>query len=775
MPMVAICRASVRREWSRAMTKRFDIQEDELPIFLAESEEHIGALESGLLMLEQGGTDAQLVNDLFRSAHTLKGMAGMIGHERLVTLTHALETAFDGLRKGSLRLDPRLMDWFLSTVDALRVVRDEVEQEGPSQIDVAAFSEQFDQLASGGRPAEPATPSASTRSAEDTAMAVAGASPAGASGGVGKGQELLIEAEISPQSVASAARALQVVLAVQPLGEILSLEPSLEEIESARPVSLLNLVVKTEKEPAELENAVRDVSDVSHVRVTSLSRETGRPEGASTMRQGNEPGVEGTTHGTPPRLGELLVAKGLISESQLEEALRRQKVAGPDAPHLGKILVEAGWLSQEALDGALFEIMESQRQALEKGPAENGESAKERSGDKTIRINVERLDALISLVGELIVERNRLNGIQQALMDETGENERLSALEESVSHVGRISDLLQDEVMHLRMVPISNVFSRFPRLVRDLAQKTGKSVRLDVEGQETELDRSVAEAIQDPLVHLLRNAVDHGIEPPEERTRHGKPQTGVVRLAARHVQGRLEIVVEDDGQGIDTERLKAAAVAKGLLSEAEAQALPYEKALALIFRSGLSTAKSVSEISGRGVGMDIVENNIERVGGSIAVHSVPGEGTSFRLELPLTLAIVPALLVEHAGLILAFPLISVVEALRLNPSEVKSVHGQTAILLRDQLLPVLDLGGALGLQQGGSLADDAYCVVLESNRKRMGVMVEELLGREELVVKPLGPVLGKVPGVSGGAILGDGQVALVADPKDWMGRDAFVN
>lgn len=765
----------MRREWSRAMTKRFDIEEDELPIFLAESEEHIGALESGLLRLEQSGTDAQLVNDLFRSAHTLKGMAGMIGHERLVTLTHALETAFDGLRKGSLSLDPRLMDWFLATVDALRLVRDEVGQESPSQVDVAAFSEQFERLVSGGQGAEAAHVTRSASKPGSDPLPAVGALREGASRGEAAGGELLIEAEISPQSVASAARALQIVLAVQPLGEILSLEPSMEQIESARPVPRLTLSVRSGKSAEELENAVRDVSDVTQVRVSLPGQDPVPTEGSAPVRQDGETGTEGIAKGATPRLGEVLVAKGLISASQLEEALRRQRVAGPDAPHLGKILVDAGWLSQEALDGALFQIMESQRQALEKGPEEAEEGPKERAGDKTIRISVERLDALISLVGELIVERNRLNGMQHALMDVYTENERLSALEESVSHVGEISDLLQDEVMHLRMVPISNVFTRFPRLVRDLAQKTGKSVRLDVEGQDTELDRSLAEAIQDPLVHLLRNAVDHGIELPEERVRHGKPAVGVVRLTARHAQGRLEIVVEDDGQGIDTERLKAGAVTKGLLSEQEARALPYEKALALIFRSGLSTAKSVSEISGRGVGMDIVENNVERVGGSIAVHSVPGEGTSFRLELPLTLAIVPALLVEQSGLILAFPLISVVEALSLNPAEVQSVHGQTAILLRDQFLPVLDLGGALGLEGEGGPTASPYCVVLESNRKRLGVMVEDLLGREELVVKPIGPVLGKVPGVSGGAILGDGQVALVADPKDLMGRDAFVN
>ncbi len=387
-----------------------------------------------------------------------------------------------------------------------------------------------------------------------------------------------------------------------------------------------------------------------------------------------------------------------------------------------------------------------------------------RGGSTTVRIDVERLDNLLNLVGELVIDRTRLLELGRALGEQIGEQRLLADLSETTLHLGRITDELQAEVMKSRMLPIGTVFSRFPRVVRDLAARQGKRVELVVEGQETELDRSVIEEIGDPLVHLLRNAVDHGVEAPADRLARGKPETARVRLAAEHVENSIVILVEDDGAGVDAERVRQKAAERGMLTAEAAARLSESEAIDLIFAPGFSTAKEISDISGRGVGMDIVRTNVERLGGSVEVQSALGQGTRFVLRLPLTLAIVQALLVRVAGDIHALPLSSVTETLRVPLRDIQRMHRQEAILLRGRVLPLVRLNAVFGAAPPPAPhGKDALVVAVRVGDRQVGLMVDALLGEQEVVIKALGPVIGQVPGISSAAILGDGTVALIVD------------
>jgi two-component system chemotaxis sensor kinase CheA len=377
----------------------------------------------------------------------------------------------------------------------------------------------------------------------------------------------------------------------------------------------------------------------------------------------------------------------------------------------------------------------------------------------------------MNLVGELITDRNRLYQVRSDLEVRHQGSEHVDQLAQVALHLGRITDQLQEEVMRIRMLPIASVFHKYPRLVRDLCRKAGKEVDLVIRGEDTELDRTVIEEISDPLLHLLRNSVDHGIETPDERRQAGKSPRGQITLTARHEESRIILTVEDDGHGIDLAAVKASALRKGLISEMEAAALTEDETLQLIFKPGLSTAKVVTDISGRGVGMDIVRANLDRLGGMIAVETKLGQGTRFEVALPLTLAIIPALLVHVAGSkrqpargTFAVPLASVLEAVRVPTSEIHTVNQRPVIQLRGRVLPLLRLdevlGGADPLTQRPRWE---YIVAVRWAKLDMGLVVDALIGEQDLVIKSLGPMLGEAPGVSGAAILGDGRVALIVD------------
>lgn len=750
------------------MRSGFDISEDELPIFLAETEEHLQILEEDLVKWEQSVDDAGLLNSLFRAAHTLKGIAGVIGHKRLVDLTHALETAFDGVRKNSIPISTPLIDLCLEAVDALRLLRDEVVQQDAAAISVDALVKQFsiqieaamreqavDNLihvrTGGGLLPPPVLQDApAARSEKRKAGAVSRGKP-----------RVDIVADISPGSAASAARAFQLMLALQSLGEIIHMDPSQEELECAAPVAQFKARLATRQPADKIRQELERIAEIDRLVIQGqeFSLAAGPPRTAAN--------AEAPLTHQPPRLGDFLVSKGHISKETLQEALKKQRSYPPGkAPVLGQILVASGWLSQEKLDEAVNELVQLQRAAIQSIQSHEIDPAKVHRPEKTVRTSVERLDNLMNLVGELITDRNRLLQIRSQFENSFRGSELVAALSETAAHIGRITDQLQEEVMQIRMLPVANVFNKYPRMVRDLAQKTGKEIELIIQGQDTELDRSVIEVINDPLIHLIRNAVDHGIETPAERRAAHKPARGKITLAARHEQGHIVLTISDDGRGINTQKLRASAVQKGLISEAEAAGLSEEKAVDLLFLSGVSSSEKVTDLSGRGVGMDIVRSNIERLNGSIQVETAPGKGTRFQITLPLTLAIIPTLLVQAGGITFAIPLMVVVETQRLTPSDIQAINQRPVILLRGQILPLLHLNQIFNLPPNGHLSDYSFIVVVHAGKLQMGLVVDALVGEEEVVVKSLGDLIGDIPGISSAAILGDGQVALIVDVQE---------
>ncbi|MCX7984324.1 MAG: chemotaxis protein CheA [Bacteroidetes bacterium] len=386
-----------------------------------------------------------------------------------------------------------------------------------------------------------------------------------------------------------------------------------------------------------------------------------------------------------------------------------------------------------------------------------------RTTETTIRVDVARLDVLMNLVGELVLGRNRLAQIAHQLTEELDSSSLSRELAETSSHIDFITTELQMAVMKTRMVPISKVFNKLPRLVRELSKEMKKDIELEISGEETELDKSLIEELNDPLIHLLRNAVDHGIESPEERLAIGKPQTGTVSVKAYQEGNHIVIHIADDGRGMDPQKLKAKAIEKGLISQEIAEEMSDGEAYNLIFLPGFSTAKVVTNVSGRGVGMDVVRTHVERLKGTIHVTSEVGKGTAFSIKLPLTLAIIQALLVESCGEIFSIPLDSVIEVVRVRDSEIDLVGGNEVIRLRDTVLPLTRLSSVLGSINGHSKSEWKYIVVLGVADHRLGVIVDALLGQKEVVIKSISEYLGTVRGIAGSTILGDGRVIMIVD------------
>ncbi|MFN3134306.1 MAG: chemotaxis protein CheA [Candidatus Kryptonium sp.] len=384
--------------------------------------------------------------------------------------------------------------------------------------------------------------------------------------------------------------------------------------------------------------------------------------------------------------------------------------------------------------------------------------------DKTIRIDVERLDELINLVGELVLGRNRLMQIISGVVEKFEGEATMRELIDTVSQIEYLTSELQSVVMRARMLPIAKVFSKFPRLVRDLSREMNKKVELFIYGEETEVDKSVIEYIYDPLVHIVRNAIDHGIEAPEERIKVGKPEKGKIILKAEHEGNYIVITVEDDGRGIDPDKIRKRAIEKNLITEQEAMSISDKDILNFIFIPGFSTASKVTNISGRGVGLDVVKANITKLNGIIDLQSTPGVGTKFILKLPLTLAIIQGLLVDVSGEVFIIPLSSVVEVVRVKSDQVHSIKGKEIIRLRDSILPLVRLGEIFNLKSNGYREKrNFYIVVLGLAEKKIGLVVDALIGQKEVVIKSLGSYLKNVKGIAGATILGDGTVRLIID------------
>ncbi len=690
------------------MTISFDISADELPIFLSEVDEHLQTLDEILIHLERL-SDPDALQAAFRAAHTLKGMAGVIGHTRMVALTHALEAVLDGVRKNQLQISSPLIDLCLDAIDGLRHLREEVVTGEEYDLEVEAMSRRFDSFLS---PAAAQNAQAAQTLAQSVAQAEASSAPTAAPEVDETLPLVRVQVDIDPHSIASAARAFQVMLALQDVGEILAMKPTQAMIETVAPVKQLLATVRTGHPCDEIRRILSIISEINTIQVYE-----DLPLPIGEVSEAVEAGAEAAT------------------QADLTPAGQATAASVPTPSGSGR-------------------MAELQPTAAKETP---------KKVDMMVRTSVERLDVLMGLVGELITDRNRLSQIRGSMENERRGDEHVDNLSDTVTHLSRITDQLQEEIMRIRMLPIGNVFHKFPRLVRDLAQRTGKKIDLVMNGEDTELDRSVIDEINDPLIHLLRNSVDHGIETPEERLAAGKSDRGTITLSAWHEQGRIYVTVEDDGRGINLDRLKRSAVSKGLITEEESKNYSDEKAVELIFMSGLSTAAAVTDISGRGVGMDIVRNNIQRVSGTITVNTAPNKGTQFQVILPLTLAIVPTLLVKVSGLTFAIPLVMVAETLRLQDASISTVQGNRVTVLRGKVLPLLHVADVLRLEKQNEHAQYTYVVVINHGKQQVGIMVDALMGEQEVVVKSLGKIIGDVPGLSSAAILGDGGISLIID------------
>ncbi len=698
------------------MKLQFDAAPDELAVFLEEAEEQLQLLDQDILTLEKEGPNQDLLQEIFRAAHTLKGSSGAIAHDRMASLTHAMESLLDRLRKGELETTTGLIDLLLQSLDALRILKEEVitlEHSGfdPSSLveSLRLFVEQSlhkggqVQSSSEGRQDENKTGPVKQRKKGTRKKRAESLN----SRDDEQGHLYSIMVHIDKDSAFPAARCFQVHLALSEIGTIVESTPSRKEIEAEKVTSELRLSCVTTEDSHRIRDLIMAIPEIVGVRIENANVE--------------------------------------------EDVVVEQDVFAFDAT------------SERSEDVSASQGLTNNARAADDSQTERKAATKNVATSKTVRIDIERLDALMNLVGELVIDCTRLVQLSSRLQARYEGEGIAQEVGETSLHIQRITDDLQDRVMKARMFPISSVFNRFPRMVRDLAQKSGKKIEFVMEGEETELDRSVIEEIGDPLIHLLRNAVDHGIELPEDRVAKGKLEVGTIRLTACHRESHIVLTVEDDGKGIDSDRLRQAAVEKGLLSPEAAGRMNDREALEIIFMPGFSTAAQVTDVSGRGVGMDIVRTNIHKLNGTVSVESTSGRGSRFILELPLTLAIMDALLVKLTQNIFAIPLASVTETLRVHHSEVRSVNREKVIQLRGRVLPLLPLGNALGLDGHGNDLERAYVVVVGAENDQVGIVVDSLVGEQQVVIKSLGKYIGDIKGVSGATILGDGRVALILD------------
>jgi two-component system chemotaxis sensor kinase CheA len=761
------------------MRLTLDLQPGDDRLFIDESLEQIERIEQGLLDLEHD-LDAGVVNEVFRAAHTLKGSAATIGHRRMAELTHAMEDLFGAFRSGTLHEVRPFADVLLATIDVLRALVAEV-QEGETLTDAPeALTRQLRDLLSTAtaaaaarstaprptaRPPIPAVPIPSASASAVPAPAVPapalpleaeadflGAEPEADAVEEGVSNiavaplihRLLVESpggyeprsifvcRVDPMSEWQSVRLLQLVLEAEETGGLIASAPGRDEIESGLGTTLLAMLVRGRPvELLDVRKRLAAIDDIVSVEAVAAPLGTGEPTAEATLLSVDVYGPDDVV----PALG----------AARMDD----EKTAGPPA---------AAERRQADLGAEARGLPQGERMTVA------GDRLK--AAQQTIRIDVTRLDELMNLVGELVVHKTRLAQSAALLAVRLGDDPLARQADEDSQQFARIAGQLQDQVTGLRMLPIETVFNRFPRVVRDIALRLDKEVQLVIEGKETELDRSVLEEVGDPLGHLVRNALDHGIETPDERRALGKPLPGTVRLTARHADGRILITVEDDGRGMDPAALRRAVVEKGLMSREAAESTSDEEMLRVIFMPGFSTAKVVTEVSGRGVGMDVVRNNIEHLAGWVDVSSTPGQGTRVSLSLPLTLAIIGALLVKSGARICALPLTGVVETLRVEPRSFGRVRGRNVLTLRDRVIPVEQLDNALGDAPRPLEANDRgfiNLVVVRSRGTEMALAVDAFVGQHEIVLKSLSEVTGERTSLAGATVMADGAVGLVVD------------
>ncbi|MBF8658869.1 chemotaxis protein CheA [Pseudomonas putida] len=738
----------------------FGADEEILQDFLVEAGEILEQLSEQLVELESRPDDADLLNAIFRGFHTVKGGAGFLQLNELVECCHIAENVFDVLRKGERRVDAELMDVVLEALDAVNGMFAQVRE----RSEVTPATPEL--LAALARLAEPGSADAAPAPLAPVPVEPAPVQQA----------PQATEADITDSEFEQLLDSLDAVKAQAAAAEQMPAEPVSgqgDDITDAEFESLLDQLHGKGQFSAEVTAqpvtaAAEPVSDeITDAEFESLLDQL---HGKGTFQADALPAAKAATpvEPAPATTGDD------ISEHEFEALLDQLHgkgkfngdVAGVEAPAsvqaAAPAKVEAPAVSRPA--GAAAPAAAPKPAAAPRAPAASADKHAVSEAETTVRVDTARLDEIMNMVGELVLVRNRLVRL--------GLNSGDEAMSKAVSNLDVVTADLQTAVMKTRMQPIKKVFGRFPRLVRDLARQLKKEINLELVGEETDLDKNLVEALADPLVHLVRNAVDHGVEMPDEREAAGKARTGRVVLSAEQEGDHILLSISDDGKGMDPNVLRAKAVEKGLMDKDAADRLSESDCYNLIFAPGFSTKTEISDVSGRGVGMDVVKTKISQLNGSINIYSAKGQGSKIVIKVPLTLAIMPTLMVMLGNQAFAFPLVNVNEIFHLDLSRTNVVDGQEVVIVRDKALPLFYLKRWLVQGQVHEEQHEGHVVILSVGTQRIGFVVDQLVGQEEVVIKPLGKMLQGTPGMSGATITGDGRIALILDVPSMLKRYA---
>ncbi|NMZ06855.1 chemotaxis protein CheA [Pseudomonas proteolytica] len=729
----------------------FGADEEILQDFLVEAGEILEQLSEQLVELESRPDDANLLNAIFRGFHTVKGGAGFLQLHELVECCHIAENVFDILRKGERHVDSELMDVILEALDAVNGMFNEVRERAPI---TAATPELLAALA---RLAEPAALAAAP---------VVEAAP-----------EPVAEPDVTDSEFEQLLDSLNAVKAEAeaPAAAAPAMVPTSEDITDAEFESLLDqLHGKGQFAPDAVAATPPPVEAAAPAASTDITDDEfeallDQLHGKGSFAADALPAVAAAAAPAAAAPAAAPAADGLITDHEFESLLDELHGKGkfsevaPAAAATATATAAVAKPAPAAAKAAASAPARAAAPAPARAPAAAGK-APASEAETTVRVDTARLDDIMNMVGELVLVRNRLVRL--------GLNSGDEAMQKAVSNLDVVTADLQTAVMKTRMQPIKKVFGRFPRLVRDLARQLKKEIALELVGEETDLDKNLVEALADPLVHLVRNAVDHGVETPEEREASGKPRLGKVILAAEQEGDHILLSITDDGKGMDSNILRGIAVKRGVMDKDAADRLTDTECYNLIFAPGFSTKTEISDVSGRGVGMDVVKTKISQLNGSINIYSTKGQGSKIVIKVPLTLAIMPTLMVMLGNQAFAFPLVNVNEIFHLDLSRTNVVDGQEVVIVRDKALPLFYLKRWLVASAAHEEQREGHVVILSVGTQRIGFVVDQLVGQEEVVIKPLGKMLQGTPGMSGATITGDGRIALILDVPSMLKRYA---
>lgn len=676
-----------------------------LEIFIEESKEHLQSLNQSLLQLEQQSGDIAVLNEIFRVAHTLKGMSGTMGFNKMSKLTHDMEDVLHALRSGEIKVNTNLVDILFKCLDALENYLDNIinkSNEGNEEYtDIIQALNYIKSSKTNDIKVNAAPDSAKGPVVADVLTNVESVEINQYEQNViNKAKEVAmnvfqIRIVLNKGCLLKSARAFIIFQTLERYSEIIKSEPKVEDIEDEKFDFEFTVVIVTKENSELFYKELNSISEVDEVVISEL-------------------------------------------ESRPVEVNDTDKTASGESSKIEQAIFE-----EEAAAVAESKLVKSDN------------AAKSKTG-KTVRVDIDRLDVLMNLVSELIIIKTRLEGLDVV--------DRSQRYNEAVEYMERITTNLHDAVMKVRMVPVETVFNRFPRMIRDISKELGKEIILTMSGEETELDRTVIDEIGDPLIHMLRNSADHGIEPLEKRKALGKPEAGHIYLRAYQAGNNVIIEVEDDGAGIDIEKTKKKAIEKGVITKESAAGMSKKEIIDLLFKPSFSTAEKITDLSGRGVGLDVVKTKIEALGGVVEVESEPGKGSKFIVRLPLTLAIIQALLVLINKEKYAIPLNAIKEIINISPDEIKMVQKQEVILLRKMVVPIVRLDKVLDVPEVDNAEKKQLTVVIvKKGDKLSGFLVDSLIGQQEIVIKSLGKLLLGIKCIAGATILGDGNVALIID------------